>query len=159
MGLPSALHRKCCASNKSTFPPLLNWRGPCLCTVFLSHQQISSQVLSNKEFNFNHKKKNKKNSFHRFPTCMRRPIHHAPSHLHTHIFRRRTSAHTKPFRSWALGLLALSQLFFFPIGKPGKLIEPVCVAKRLASTGSGGGKLSCVSFFFSLAFSQRPGSI
>lgn len=39
------------------FPPLLAFPGPCLYMISLSHQQISSQVLSNEEFNCSHLKK------------------------------------------------------------------------------------------------------
>lgn len=68
------------------------------------------------------------------------------------------SEHQNPFLSWALGLLASRQLFF-PNSEPGKMIEPVCVAKRLVSTGSEGknGAASSPPHFLPLA--KRPGSI
>lgn len=46
---------------------------------------------------------------------------------------------------------------FFPNGKPGKMTEPVCVAKRLASTGSEGKKIE-LSFFFFLPLAKDLGA-
>lgn len=146
MALPSALQGKCCASIPTTAPfprPGPPWAS--LRILFLGHQQVSSQVLSNEELNFNHKKHTVATDFlraHAGPSATPRPgftRFYSGAHALTH----------QPFRSWARRLLALSQLSFFPIGKPGKMTEPVCVAKRLASTGSEGGKIELCVFFFS----------
>lgn len=155
MGL-SALHRKCCASNRSTFPPPIASPGPCWCVIFLSHQQIPSHVFSNKEFNFSHLKK-KKISFHRFPTCTRRPTCHALPQLRARahnagLLRTPNPSDPGPSGYWRY------HNSFFPNGKPGKMIEPVCVAKRLASTGSEGKKIELCVFFFLLPLAKDLGA-
>lgn len=145
MGLPSALRRKYCASNASPFSPPLAFPGPCVCISFSATNSsvhrtfpasLTSAIKKRKRIvstDFLHARAGPSTTPH-------------PGFVHLHPT---TRAHTKPFQSRALRLLALSQLFFFPIGKPVRMIEPVHVAKRLASTGSEGKKLSCVPFFFS----------
>lgn len=150
------------------FPPPLAFPGLCLRLILLSHQQNNSPILSNKEFNFNHLLKKKKIFFFLVSTDLL-PAHAGPLTVPRPGFAHRYSCarahtsrllkHTKPFRSWAFGLLALSQLFFFffPNGKPGKMIELVYVAKRLASTGSEGKKIE-LCIFFSLPLAKDLGA-
>lgn len=144
MGLPPALHRKCCASNKSTFSPLLAFLGPACVLSFSATNRLVYRSFPTRSLTSTKKKKIVSTEFlraHAGPSTMPHPGF-------AHFYSGKRCAHTKPFRSWALRLLALSQLS--PprppspphppaIGKPGKMIEPVCVAKRLASTGWGGG--------------------
>lgn len=150
MGLPSALLGKCCASNRAFFPPILAFPGPCLHMILLSHQQISSQVLSNEEFNCSHLKKWVPTDFlpaHAGPPAM--PLSgsaHRYSGTCTHTLW--SPEHTNPSDPQPLGDWRYHNSFF-PNGKPGKMIEAVYVAKRLASTGSEGKKIELCMFFFS----------
>lgn len=75
----------------------------------------------------------------------------------THSHTRWSSKHTNSSNPQPSGYWRYHNSFFFPNGKPGKMIGTVYVAKRLASTGSEGEKNWVVYFF--LAFSQRPGNI
>lgn len=145
MGLPSVLHRKHCTSNKGTFPPPLAFPGPCLYIIFLIHQQINSQVSSNKKFKFSHLKKSVSTDFlcvHAGPLAT---PHAGFEHTLTHagLLRTPNPSDPRPSGYWHY------HHSFFPNGKPGKMIEPVCVAKRLASTGSEREKIELCLFFFS----------
>lgn len=134
MGLPPALHRKCCASSKSTAPPL-PLPGPCLCIVFLSRQQIRLQVLPNKEFNFKKKIKIVSTEFLR----ARASPSTTPHPGFAHLYSGRRCAHTKPFRSWALRLLALSQLSF-PSNWQARKDDRTCVCRQKAGLNWLGGQ-------------------
>lgn len=133
--------------------------GPCWCVIFLSHQQIPSQVFSNKEFNFSHlKKKKKKISFHRFPTCTRRPTCQALPQLRACAHNAGLLCTPNPSDPGPSGYWRYHNSFFSQW--QARKDDRTCVCSQ--KTGLNwfrGEKIELCVFFFSLTFSQRPGSI
>lgn len=134
----------------------------------LSFQGTNSLVhrsFPTRSFNFSHYKKEKKKRIrsHRLPTCSQA---RTPRPCSAHVCRsarartRCSPEHPEPFPfpSGALGLLALSQLFFSQW--QARKDDRTCVCSQ--KTGLNwfrGEKIELCVFFFFLAFSQRPGSI
>ena len=148
MGLPSALLRKCRASNRAPSPhpwPLLGLT--CVCswsaTKRLAHRSFSTKSLTSGI----KKKKKKKHWFPPISTCTCRPACHVPPWLHAHTLTHAGLLNTPTLPIPSPRVTGVITIPFFPNGKPGKMIGTMYVAKRLASTGSEGEKNWVVYFF------------
>lgn len=169
MGLPSTLQGKCCASNQGIFFPhpwpflgsACVWS--CSATNRIIHRSFPTRSLTSTIY------KKKKKFFFSWspPISYLRTQAHSPcpalaSHTDTpaHALTQADSWNTPnpsdpgPSGYWRYHN---SFFFFFPNGKPGKMIELVYVAKRLASTGSEGKKIE-LCIFFSLPLAKDLGA-